>query len=226
YVTEIDRPWLDTPFVMAGFLIRNARELEALRRHTRFAEVDLQRSNPALAATIRRAAVRRPRERSDEPRGLRGWLGRLFGRTGDSSKPRPQDASAPDAAVDEARELGRLAASLQIPVTQKLVRHAAPSPVDTELPRARRQFERSADMLGALMRDLHHGVRLQLHDVEQVSDGLVESMIESPDAMLWVARMRAESQRTYMHCLRVALHLIALGRHIGFPREDLVQLGL
>jgi hypothetical protein len=51
-------------------------------------------------------------------------------------------------------------------------------------------------------------------------------MIETPDAMLWVARMRAESQRTYMHCLRVALHLIALGRHIGFPREDLVRLGL
>lgn len=227
YVTEIDRPWLDTPFLMAGFLVRNAREIEALRQHTRFAQVDLNRSKPELANSIRKAAIRRPGRRPDEPRGLRGWFRRMIGLGTDEAKTEATSGAQSAAqSADDARELGRLAASLQISGSQKLVRHASPKPIEHELPRARKRFERSADLLGTLMRDLNSDRRPALRDIEQVSDGLVESMIETPDAMLWVARMRAESQRTYMHCLRVALHLIALGRHIGFPREDLVRLGL
>jgi len=239
YVTDIDRPWLDTPFVMEGFLVRTERELEALRRHTRLAYVDLQRSSRSVASAIKAAALDRKKGRGTAPghgarRGrpdagrfrdgapregsfgslldrIRGWFGR---------------SAEVEANAEDRLALAAMAAKLQLPTSQRLERHSPPRPIEAELPRAQSTFSRGVDMLGALMRDLRGDARPSLRDVEEVADGLVESMIECPDAMLWVARMRSQNQRTYMHCLRVALHLIALGRQIGFPREDLVRLGL
>jgi HD-GYP domain-containing protein (c-di-GMP phosphodiesterase class II) len=241
YVTDIDRPWLDTPFVMEGFLVRTERELKALHQHTRLAYVDLQRSSDSVAAAIRAAALDGKKARGTAPRGggrrgtgradpdrpgnggphtgeagsLLGRLRRWFAR-----------ADAVEESVEEKLSLAKMAAKLQLPTSQKLERYAPPRPIQAELPRAQSTFTRGVDMLGALMRDLRGNARPSLRDVEEVADGLVESMIECPDAMLWVARMRSHNQRIYMHCLRVALHLIALGRQIGFPREDLVRLGL
>jgi putative nucleotidyltransferase with HDIG domain len=55
---------------------------------------------------------------------------------------------------------------------------------------------------------------------------MVTSMIDNPDALLWVGRMRDEDINTYNHGVKVALYLIALGRQIGFPKKELSHLGL
>jgi HD-GYP domain-containing protein (c-di-GMP phosphodiesterase class II) len=44
YVCELDRPWLDSPFLLQGFPIRTDRELEVLRQLCTFVYVDTQRS--------------------------------------------------------------------------------------------------------------------------------------------------------------------------------------
>lgn len=265
YVAEIDRPWLDTPFMLEGLLIESDSELETLRNWSHRACVDVNRSNPALAQKIRRAAgsggrqqrataardaVRRaalsgdratrmaaeaggygrgpqapsypadglpPENRGKPPAGnslidrLLGWLRGRF--------------AQPAKAGGQEPALAARAAQLRLPPDIQLKRYAPPGPMEAELPRARESWSKSADAIGELMRDLRKGAPPDLRNIEQVADGLVESMIESQDAMMWVARIRAENQRTYAHCLKLALYLIALGRHIGFPRDDLVRLG-
>ena len=57
WVAELDRPWLDTPFLLQGFLIGSQIELATLRRHCRFVHVDLDRSSPALHEEIRGAEL-------------------------------------------------------------------------------------------------------------------------------------------------------------------------
>src|SRR5690606_33763956 len=57
-------------------------------------------------------------------------------------------------------------------------------------------------------------------------DDMVASMIGNPDALMWVARLRDEDITTYSHGVKVALYMIALGRHLGFPKEDLNKLGM
>ena len=44
YVCELDRPWLETPFLLQGFPIRTDHELETLRRLCSFVFVDTERS--------------------------------------------------------------------------------------------------------------------------------------------------------------------------------------
>ena len=57
-------------------------------------------------------------------------------------------------------------------------------------------------------------------------DHVVASMVDNPNALLWVSHLREHSQRTYRHALRVALYIVALGRQLGFPRDQLVRIGV
>ena len=41
YVTELDRPWLGTPFLFQGFPIQAHEEIEELRRYCKFVYIDI-----------------------------------------------------------------------------------------------------------------------------------------------------------------------------------------
>jgi HD-GYP domain-containing protein (c-di-GMP phosphodiesterase class II) len=53
YVTELDRPWTETPFAFQGFALSNERQLQALRKFCKHVYIDTARSDA-------RAVVPRP----------------------------------------------------------------------------------------------------------------------------------------------------------------------
>ncbi|MBX3592034.1 MAG: HD-GYP domain-containing protein [Burkholderiaceae bacterium] len=237
FVAELDRPWLDTPFLLEGLLVQNEPELEALRQYCQFVYVDLERSTGAAAEAIRDALAQRaakprtsPAPIACRPRALDeaagsdsdapSALGRLFGWL--------RGRGGRDGATggrDEDHRKAVSAAELQLPPGMALQPYSEPGPIEAELPRATQSWSRGAETLRALMADLRDDTRSDLRDIDKVAEGLVESMVETPDAMLWVARLRDQDRSTYHHCLKVGIYLIALGRHMGFPRHELVRLG-
>jgi HD-GYP domain-containing protein (c-di-GMP phosphodiesterase class II) len=44
--------------------------------------------------------------------------------------------------------------------------------------------------------------------------------------MMWVAKMRERDANLYAHGLSVAVSLVAFGRHLGYPKAQLSQLGM
>ncbi len=57
FVAELDRPWMDTPFLIPGFLVDSAIELKTLQRYCRHVFVDLAKSTPEAAHSIRESAA-------------------------------------------------------------------------------------------------------------------------------------------------------------------------
>lgn len=47
YVTRLDRPWLETPFLFQGFTIQDAHDIAELQRHCRFVYIDIERGAPS-----------------------------------------------------------------------------------------------------------------------------------------------------------------------------------
>lgn len=47
YVSKLDRPWIETPFPLQGFYIRDLAEIDQLKRHCRSVTIDLARSRVA-----------------------------------------------------------------------------------------------------------------------------------------------------------------------------------
>jgi HD-GYP domain-containing protein (c-di-GMP phosphodiesterase class II) len=58
FVAELDRPWLDTPFLLQGFIADSQVEIDTLRKCCAYVYVDLELSTPDVADAIRRAEMR------------------------------------------------------------------------------------------------------------------------------------------------------------------------
>lgn len=317
FVVELDRPWLDTPFLLQGFLIDDQVELDTLARYCNYVYVDLELSSPSVAMDIRVAdanfgrlsetrpmpnaiahepptspttiihahsapnsvpapaapapleppmrrsksasAAKKPLE-YEEPRTR--ILGAAAPRPPRRYKPRTdasvsretrqrfrqmvkQTANSPkdnDQGMLErmlfwitdhlaqSRELEQHRRTIQqIPELKssgiKLTRYEVRRPMEAELPRARHAFKSGETALNALIEDIRHGNTLDMDAVAGAVDSMVDSVLDNPDAMMWIARLREEDIQVYHHGVRVALYLVALGRHLGFPRQELSYLG-
>jgi len=53
YVAELDRPWLDTPFLLQGFLADSQIELDTLRKFCSYVYIDLELSDATVASKWR-----------------------------------------------------------------------------------------------------------------------------------------------------------------------------
>ena len=52
YVAELDKPWVESPFLFQGFMIEGIDEINELQEHCEYAYVDKERSRPDVAAKL------------------------------------------------------------------------------------------------------------------------------------------------------------------------------
>ncbi len=79
-------------------------------------------------------------------------------------------------------------------------------------------------------RDLHDNIRLgkdiDNDSVRRSVDECVNSVLRNPDALLWMSKIREESEYTAEHSLNVCILAVAFGRYLGYEKKDLEMLGL
>ena len=112
-----------------------------------------------------------------------------------------------------------------IPETVQLIIYEDKTAVEDEIGAATDSFKRTNDLLHRISEDIRAGEGLQLEKIDAVIDDMVESMVRNPDALMWVARMREQDLNIYSHGISVAVNLVAFGRHLGYPKAELAQLG-
>jgi HD-GYP domain-containing protein (c-di-GMP phosphodiesterase class II) len=326
FVAELDRPWLDTPFLIEGVLLKSQEELSTIKRICYYVYIDLDKSisdvvqdilsgyratlghntstphlntlmraktiireepNASLAPSdpleARRVARlrtnnkiqqafdkassnaerdvngaepnktakgrRRYQTRSDlavsrETRGkftglvksiaqdysahesladrAVNWVRDLFGSKVDPLQEAARHKKArQEIRVDLAKTLGKQDAD-----RLKFVTYQDRTSAIEEVPKARAVFSKSEETLGAFLGDIRNGRVPALDTVRESVNEMVDSMVNNPDALLWIARLREEHITTYDHGVKVGLYMVALGRHLGFPKTELSNLGL
>jgi putative nucleotidyltransferase with HDIG domain len=70
------------------------------------------------------------------------------------------------------------------------------------------------------------GRSIDVKEVKATVSSAVKTVLESPDAVIWLSRIRDRSQYTAEHCVNVGLLAINFGRHLGYEEEDLNRIGL
>jgi HD-GYP domain-containing protein (c-di-GMP phosphodiesterase class II) len=144
-------------------------------------------------------------------------LGRLFG--GRKSVEKFSDDVSPGP------ETGPAGRPSFIPPSVHLVIYEDTVPLEEEKSVAESTLDRTSDLLHRIAQDVRSGRTLALPEVEAVISDMVDSMVRNPDALMWVMRLRDQDATTYGHGLYASVYLLALGRHLGFPKAQLSQLG-
>ncbi|TAK90523.1 MAG: HD-GYP domain-containing protein [Burkholderiaceae bacterium] len=128
----------------------------------------------------------------------------------------------PDPKIEQ--ELEQLARTLELPPGIRLTFHPDLVSVERELQAARVVYAQTLQVVDVLLKDARAGLPERLEQLNGVVVQMVESAIRNPDALLWLSRLRRQDTNTYGHCMRVAVYMMTLGRHLGFSSQQLEQL--
>jgi HD-GYP domain-containing protein (c-di-GMP phosphodiesterase class II) len=251
FIADLDRPWIDTPFALQGFILEDGQQIAELQRICQFVMIDRARSTgnefrkPTSAAPSSGAAparsriidstsiqfeeaptakedlrkVKPPGRAAAPPAPSRGLGGLMDSLRGLLKRPEKGLPESPSELPPEPKRASLLPASTPVNI------YPDTRTVEEEITPAREAYDRTSDVLRKLASDIWAGHPVQLENVEGVVDEMVESMVRNPDALMWVARLRDRDITTYEHGLQVAVYLVAFGRHLGFPKAQLTQLG-
>ncbi len=197
YVSALDRPWLDTPFLFQGFPIQGDEDIEELRKHCAHVFVDAERTDPVV--DMQRYILRRRKARNDENAGL------LM----PAAQPAPKKARPTDVRPRRSGPVYTSVADLR-----------------SEIVHAKKVHDRASDMVQDVMQNLKNGGRLDLETAEDAVKTIVESVVRNESAMSWLVRMRQTDDYLYTHSISSAVWATGMGRHIGLPLNVVEAVGL
>lgn len=209
YVAQLDRPWLETPFLFKGFEIRDSKELQLLRQFCKHVYVDAsqgslpeekvlgaRRKEAQYASVLAAPATRR------EHAVPAGPAGRL---------------------VDTLARLDRkgvLARFLPVPHYRNAV------PTRQEAPRAAQAYDNAARILNEVLEQFPQVKKLEVERLHQAVTPLVDSILRNQDAMAWLVCLRKRDANSPLRQIGSAVWAAILGRHLGFERSAIETLAM
>jgi putative nucleotidyltransferase with HDIG domain len=203
YVSQLDRPWLETPFLFQGFCIRSNNEIDELRQHCDYVQIDLEQSITAISGNQKRKPPGQSKSLtsdSESGRKLGFWqrLLQLFRR----KQRETIDTRGPGEYYEDTVS------------------------VADELVVARTLHTGSLQQLMSVLEEVRRGATVRMPDLEIVVDGMVDSVLRNSTAMALLIRMQETDDYTHAHSLATAMWALVFGRHLGLDRDSLRTIGL
>jgi len=209
YVAQLDRPWLETPFLFKGFEIRDEKDLKQLRFFCKHVYVD------ATRGTVPKDQVLDARRRAVKyAESLAAPATRLEHARRPSLQRRLFDA------ITRLDRTGTLAAIFQTRSYRNVV------PTRLEAPRAVVAYDTAAAVLTDTLDQFQQGRGLDAARLREVAVPLVDSILRNQDAMAWLVCLRKRELAGPQRAIGSAVWAAILGRHLGFDRAGLENLAL
>jgi HD-GYP domain-containing protein (c-di-GMP phosphodiesterase class II) len=206
FVCDLDRPWLDSPFLIQGFYIKDNLDVVTVSNVCDYVFVDkvvgreqLTSSLPgASSAVLLTTGVNRPDAR----------LSRVA-----EEMQRKQPAKSEQGIED-------------FFPTRELSRYADTVSWRDETRNAKRAISYLDDFTVRFMQLSIKGGRLDLQNIQKAVQPMVDSVIRNPDACLWWTTMKPAENDNHDASLRSSVYAAVLGRQLGLPAKDLCSLAI
>lgn len=104
------------------------------------------------------------------------------------------------------------------------VRYTDTATFSDELPRARAASENATAIAGRIIEDLRAGNKLSAERVQDAVGPIVASVLRNADAFFWISSLLRRDSYLYSHAVNCSAMAAALGRHMGFPEDVLMNL--
>jgi HD-GYP domain-containing protein (c-di-GMP phosphodiesterase class II) len=212
YVAELDRPWLETPFLFQGFYIRDQDEIEELKKYCDYVYVYIEGSadmEPLKYGVRSRMLARISGAAADgfkksplrfEPRFLPRFLSR-------ARRARPPESFEDE--VAQRQEVYKETANLKEEMKNATIAH-----------------EEAVHTVHELMDSLRTSDKMDVQRLQTAVTPMVDSILRNPAALACLVRLRSKDSYVYRHSLASMVWATVLGRHVGLSRDDLQVVAL
>ena len=178
YVSELDRPWRESPFLFQGFEVKDEEDISALQKLCSYVIID-----------------------TDEGRDV-----------DDKLKWRIDPLLATDTGEEKKKKVPEGGYKKKTDLFE-------------EMPKAREAERKTRNVIQTIMTDVRLGRSVDTSAAKEVVGELTESIVRNPDAMMCLSMLKEADEYTALHSLRVCILAVAFGRELGYPIDQLEQLG-
>ena len=179
YVAELDRPWLDTPFLFQGFELRTQVQIQSVQNICDYVYIDVTKTKKIVRSTFFISGV---------------------------------NGSKTEAPFIKADSRG--------------IRYKRQDAFKQEIANAEKIYGNTEELVSSFMKVASKGGDIDGWLAKKAVSECVNSVLHSPDAMLWLTQLKDKDHYTVQHSLNVCILSIVLGRHLNLPKDKIVNLGL
>lgn len=167
YVSELDRPWLESTFLFQGFELKTVSEIKEVRDQCTFVFIDVEKQSKSI--TLKR--------------GSKAWIAK--------------------------RKVPKRTSNFSEQFTY-----------------AETIFHETSSLVKGFMEEVALGRAINVEIAKKAVAECVQSIIKSPDALMWLTQLKSRDEYTSQHSMNVCILSIALGRQLNLPSDELEELGL
>ena len=95
-----------------------------------------------------------------------------------------------------------------------------------EIAKTKRFISEAKKTTRHLMDDVKLGKQIDMQQIENLVDRMTESVLDSKDALISLARIKNKDEYTYMHSLAVSALCISFAEHLGLDSKKIKQIGI
>ncbi len=299
YVTELDRPWAGTPFMLQGFLLDEQDDLDKMQSLCKFVYIDRSRSignnfavtakldvsvkregsvfrikdsgstinnaqakaaptqkkfsdktsfvdilrdlknyqapqnaerisqdgvmynvknsantasQPAFPQTAQQQQVETPSMTQQLAADVSGFIGGLFKR------------SKLKSSVDSTAETKKI--SQMGDDSYRVIIYEEEPPVEQEIAVVYPIYEQSQIATREIFESIANAQQIDLSAISEILNNMVDSIGRSPDALLWLAKLKQTDDYSYSHALNVSITLMAFGNFLALSKQQIKEIGL
>jgi len=211
FIAQLDRSWLETPFIERGFVVSKIDELALLRKFCTHVYVDVERSDlpekqiwkahsqsGSVTDPFTRTFIRKRRDQRST-RKVRGFLDVLR-----NLNPVRRAAGADGAAMGLASSVSTRA----------------------EAPQAAAAFGVACDQMREILAGVKQGRRIEIDMIKAAVRPMIDSVVRNPDALAWYGALRKREEGVLNYSMTTAIWALILGRHLGFEQHRLENLAM
>ncbi|MDX1298916.1 MAG: HD-GYP domain-containing protein [Pseudomonas sp.] len=196
HVIELDRPWLETDFLLQGFVIKHRAEIDSLQRQCVFVYIE---------------GVEHKLDIEPEPVTKKaGLLSRMLGNK--LSRPAAAQEPTPPAPCK--------------PTEQTRTTYINKISTEQEMQVARDSYSSAKTVAKNIMEDLRIGRMLDMNQARNTVDEVVDSLLRNDDALVWLTKLKNQDEYTAEHSLNVCILSAAFARHLGHDEAEIRKIGL
>ncbi|MDM3870367.1 HD-GYP domain-containing protein [Porticoccus sp. W117] len=199
FVAELDRPWLETPFLLQGFAIRHPAEIRKLSEYCDFVYIEKEGRNWGSKNTA--------------------FMGE--GRQQKKSRSRLENTTRSTSSSYNTRDPKSLVNTLKT-----RAEHKSTVPPEQEHQNARELYAEATGSVTSILDQVRLKNMVDTRAARSTVRLCVDSILRNPAALGWMSKIKDMNKYTAEHCLNVCILAIAFGRHLRLPEAELEKLGL
>jgi len=192
FVCDLDRPWLESPFLFQGFLLRSHEEIEEIKKLCEYVYIDCEKGADKDGNILKIVFDKNKHGIEDK---------------------KPKKLRKPQIRKEEKK-------------AKPVVQRPYTTGFEDEISPARKLREIAQTYVEKIYNDIRAGKSIQAKTARTIVNGMVDSILRNPDALVLLNNLRDRDDYAVAHSLNVCTLTLSFARYLGFSHREMVELGI